>query len=186
MFPRNRRLYVKLFRYSCLLISIVFLLNYFGIFLHLFETNFEHFKYPFDGDAPALCYQLRKGQKPDVEPINNHTYSYRHNNENKCKDELQNSLMPHLLIVVKSKNTNFERRNAIRNSWGFEKRFSDILIRRVFSLGIDKATHDGKPSGIQKLIDLEAEKYQDIIQVSNTYAKYYKISLLYSNISVLV
>ena len=75
--------------------------------------------------------------------------------------------MPHLLIIVKSKNEHFERRNAIRNSWGFEKRFSDVLIRTVFSLGIDRDTHDGRPSEIQKLVDLEAERYQDIIQVNH-------------------
>lgn len=118
MFPRNRRLYVKLFRYSCFLASILFLLNYFGVFLHLCESKFEEFKYEYDGDILAQCYQIRKGLKPDVLPINNQSFSYRHNNENKCKDESQKSLMPHLLIIVKSKNDHFERRTAIRNSWG--------------------------------------------------------------------
>lgn len=167
MFPRNRRLYVKLFRYSCLFLVTLFLLNYFGIFIHVFETKFDKklFDYPYNGDVPALCYQIRRGQKPDVEPINNPIFPYRHNNENKCKDELQKGLMPHLLIIVKSKNDHFERRNAIRNSWGFEKRFSDVLIRTVFSLGIDKNTHDGKQSEIQKLVDIEADRYRDIIQV---------------------
>jgi hypothetical protein len=165
MFPRNRRLYVKLFRFSCCLVLVLFLLNYFGLFLHAFEKSFDkEFKYPFDGDVLGNCYQIRKGLQPDIQPINNQSYSYRHNNENKCKDELQNDLMPHLLIIVKSKNDHFERRNAIRNSWGYEKRFSDVLIKTVFSLGIDKATHGGKLSDIQKLVDLEAEKYQDIIQ----------------------
>lgn len=70
------------------------------------------------------------------------------------------------MIVVKSKVDHFERRNAIRNSWGYERRFSDVLIRTVFSLGIDKETHDGRPSEAQKLVDLEADRYQDIIQVS--------------------
>lgn len=170
MFPRNRRLYLKLFRYCCLLVTILFLLNYFGVFRHLFEVKFdENFKYPFDGDISALCYQIRRGQKPDVEPINNPIFPYRHNNENKCKDELQKGLMPHLLIIVKSKNDHFERRNAIRNSWGFEKRFSDVLIRTVFSLGIDKDTSEGKPSEIQKLVDIESGRYRDIIQVCHAY-----------------
>lgn len=73
-------------------------------------------------------------------------------------------LNPHLLIVVKSKIDNFERRTAIRNSWGFEKRFSDVLIRTVFSLGIDQKTHDGEPSALQKLVDVEADRFGDIVQ----------------------
>lgn len=76
----------------------------------------------------------------------------------------QSALVPQLLIVVKSKINHFERRIAIRNSWGFEKRFSDVLIRTVFSLGIDKETHDGHPSNVQKDVDEESSKYNDIIQ----------------------
>lgn len=89
----------------------------------------------------------------------------RNNNDRKCKDEFgQIPLNPHLMIVVKSKISNFDRRNAIRNSWGFERRFSDVLIRTVFSLGIDEETHDGGRSETQKLVDMEAERYRDIIQ----------------------
>jgi Galactosyltransferase len=78
----------------------------------------------------------------------------------------QSPLLPKLMIVVKSKIDNFDKRNAIRNSWGFEKRFSDVVIRTVFSLGIDKETYDGRDSAVQKLVDLEAQKYNDVIQVS--------------------
>ena len=110
---------------------------------------------------------LRHSQKPEIEPINNQTFTYRHNNKNKCRDEYGKSpLNPHLIIVVKSKIDHFERRNAIRNSWGFERRFSDVLVRTIFSLGIDRETHDGRPSENQKLVDLEAERYQDIVQLN--------------------
>jgi beta-1,3-galactosyltransferase / beta-1,3-N-acetylglucosaminyltransferase len=166
MFPRNK-LFVKLFiRGGFALICIIFLVNYSGLLTHLFEKSFkENFHYPFDGDVLSQCYLLRHGQKPEVEPINNQTFSYRRNNGKKCMDEFGKSpLNPHLIIVVKSKFDNFERRNAIRNSWGFEKRFSDVIIRTVFSLGIDKDTHDGKPSDVQRLIDLEANRFNDIIQ----------------------
>ena len=166
MFPRNRRIYVKLFKYLCFFSTILFLLNYFGVFLHLFEVKFEQFEYELNGDISALCFKLRRGEKPDIEPINDAVYTYRHNNENKCKDELQKGLVPHLMIIVKSKNEHFDRRNAIRSSWGFEKRFSDVIIRTIFSLGIDHQTYEEeRPSEIQKLVDLESEKYKDIIQV---------------------
>lgn len=166
MFPRNR-LFIRLFRYLCFLVTIVFLLEYFGLFTHFFEEKFneKHFSYPYEGNIGSLCYQIRRGNVPLVEPINNQTYTYRNNNPNKCKDELKNGLNPHLLIVVKSKNSHFSRRTAIRNSWGYEKRFSDVIIRTIFTLGIDEETHNNeRPSEIQKLVDLEAEKYQDIVQ----------------------
>lgn len=103
MFPRNR-LFIKLFRYSCVIVTLLFLLEYFGFFVHPFEDDFinkfKHSDIFYDGDIRGLCSQLRKGQKPDVAPINNLTYSYRNNNPNKCKDELKNGLTPHLLIIV--------------------------------------------------------------------------------------
>lgn len=170
MFPRNRLFVKLLIRYGCILIFLGFVCSYFGVFTHLQEEEFNElsFKYPYEGDALGQCYSIRHNQKPDIEPINNQTYTYRHNNERKCKDESgQIPLNPHLVTVVKSRIDHFERRNAIRNSWGFERRFSDVLIRTVFSLGIDKNTHDGKPSEVQKLVDLESERYQDIIQVKS-------------------
>jgi beta-1,3-galactosyltransferase / beta-1,3-N-acetylglucosaminyltransferase len=166
MIPRNRRLYVKLLRYSCSIVFMIFLCDYLGIFTHFFEEKIENFKYPYEGDIRGLCNQIKKGQKPDINPINNISFSYRHNNENKCKDDMLTGLLtPHLLIIVKSKIDHFEQRNAIRNSWGFEKRFSDVIIRTIFTLGIDRKTHNGEQSEIQKLVDLETEQFQDIIQV---------------------
>lgn len=166
MFLRHR-LYNKLLRLGCVVILICFASSYFGLVTHMLEESFEKsFQYPYIGNVCEMCYSLRHNKKPDVEPINNQTFPYRHNNERKCKDEFGHSnLTPHLMIVVKSKINHFDRRNAIRNSWGFERRFSDVLIRTVFSLGIDKDTHDGRPTDVQKLVDLEAGRYQDIIQV---------------------
>lgn len=166
MFPRNR-LFVKFFiRGSFALVFTYLFVNYFGLFTHLLEKSFkESFHYPFDGDVLSQCYLLRHGQQPEVAPINNQTFAYRRNNEKKCMDEFGKSpLNPHLLIIVKSKIDNFERRTAIRNSWGFEKRFSDVLIRTVFSLGIDQKTHDGESSELQRLVDIEADRYNDIVQ----------------------
>lgn len=167
MFPRNRLFVKLLIRYGCSFVFLCFIFNYFGLLTHLFEESFsKNFEYPFKGDVLSQCYMIRHGQKPEFEPINNQTYPTRHTNDNKCRDEFgQTKLSPHLLIVVKSKVENFEKRNAIRNSWGFERRFSDVLIRTVFSLGIDRETHDGNPSAVQKLVDLESERHHDIIQV---------------------
>lgn len=170
IFPRNR-ICVKFFiRYGTLLFVALFIIHYFGIVTHFMEHNFaKDFKYPYDDGKSvsigSLVYQMRHGQKPEVDPINNQTYSYRHNNPKKCMDEFgQNFLNPHLIIIVKSAMSHFDRRNAIRNSWGFERRFSDVLVKTVFTLGIDQDTHDGKLTELQKLIELESHKYNDIIQ----------------------
>lgn len=166
MFPRNR-FFVKYFiRGFAFLVFSFFFISYFGILTHLFEKSFiKGFHYPFDGDVLSQCYLIRHGQNPEVPPINNQTFAYRRNNEKKCWDEFGKSpLNPHLLIVVKSKIDNFERRNAIRNSWGFEKRFSDVIIRTVFSLGIDQKTHDGESSDVQRLVDVESDRFNDIVQ----------------------
>lgn len=171
MFPRNRLFVKLLIRYGCTFIFLCFIFNYFGILTHFFEEDYSKgFEYPWNGDVLSQCYMIRHGQKPEFEPINNQSFPLRHTNDNKCKDEFgQTKLNPHLVIVVKSKINNFDKRNAIRNSWGFEKRFSDVLIRTVFSLGIDKETHDGIPSDVQKLVDDESDRFHDIIQVRRAY-----------------
>ena len=161
MFPRNRLFVKLLIRYGCSFIFICFIFNYFGLLSHFFEEPFnDKFTYPYDGDILSLCYSVRHNIKPEIEPLNNQTFPYIHNNDRKCKDEFENPLTPQLMIVVKSRVDHFERRNAIRNSWGFERRFSDVLVRTVFSLGVGNAPE------VQKLVDLEAGRYNDIIQVS--------------------
>jgi hypothetical protein len=158
-------------RYGILFIASIFLLNFFGVFKHFFEVDFDdkEFDYPYNGDVLALAYQLRHNQRPDIEPINYYNYTYRHNNERKCMEEQgTRDLNPQLVILVKSAMGNFERRNAIRSSWGFERRFSDVLIRTVFLLGVEKSVLEGvdRITELQKLIDLEAEKFNDIVQLN--------------------
>ena len=49
---------------------------------------------------------------------------------------------------------------AIRQTWGFERRFSDVVIRTVFLLGTATDNHHL----IQSKINEEAEKFGDIVQ----------------------
>lgn len=155
-------------RYGILFIVSIFLLDFFGVYKHFFEISFETFNYPYNGpgDVLSFTYQLRHGQKPDVEPINQYNFTYRHNNPQKCMEENgKRELTPQLVIIVKSALQNFERRNAIRSSWGFEKRFSDVLVRTVFLLGVEQSILAGdRLTDLQKLIDLESDKYNDILQ----------------------
>lgn len=126
-----------------------------GIFIHLFEEDYyTKFHYPYDGDITILVQQLRNNIKPDIPPINGYNYEYLKSSKSKCEavQELR------LVYLVKSAVENFERRVAIRNSWGFQKRFSDVEIRTVFLLGKSKRLD------LQRSVDEESNKHADIVQ----------------------
>ncbi|GAB0095749.1 Beta-1,3-galactosyltransferase brn [Sergentomyia squamirostris] len=142
-----------------LAVLVVFLiLNFFGAFTHIFEKDFyTEFQYPLDGDIPRFADQVRRGQKPEVPPITVYNHTFVHNPSHKCRDK-EFSVSPRLVFLVKSAMGNFKRRNAIRATWGFEKRFSDVIVRTVFLLGV------GNSQETQKLIEIEATSYGDILQ----------------------
>lgn len=144
---------------------VIFLLDFFGAFTHIFEENFvTSFKYPLD-DPNILHYakQLRNGQQPDVRPINAYNYTYSQNCRNKCRDEDDSLVVPRLVFIIKSAMHHFGRRKAIRQSWGFEKRFSDVAIRTVFIVGISEGT-TLQQKDLQNSIDKESEQFGDIVQ----------------------
>lgn len=157
------RLCIRLrFKYIFGIIFVIFILDFFGTFTHYFEIDFyKDFHYPLDGDVIRYARQIRSGQNPDIEPINIYNYSFIYNSTNKCNiDDIK--AVPKLVFIIKSALKNFKRRNAIRNSWGFEKRFSDVLMKTIFVLGIpDQLNLD-----TQKLIDIESDNYQDIVQAN--------------------
>lgn len=125
---------------------------------HLYETDFELFEYPFDGDVSKYVMELRSNIEPSKQPINEYNYSYITESLQKCQD-----LTPlRLIILVKSALQHFDQRYIIRRTWGYEKRFSDVEIRTVFLLGV------GNDPKIQAKIEREYLLYQDIIQVNFT------------------
>lgn len=142
------------------IILLLFILDYFGAFTHIFEEDFhENFTYPLEGDIPHYVHQVRHNQVPDVPPLNTFNFSLLYNPRQKCKDG-DFDLKPQILFLVKSALNHFKRRNAIRSSWGHERRFSDVLIRTVFLLGVggEDAAQD------QSLVDIEANNFEDIVQ----------------------
>nr|CAG4646310.1 EOG090X07IA [Macrothrix elegans] len=139
-----------------------------GVFTHLWERNFySEFAYPMDLDLGPLIKQLKHGKKPDIQPINTFNYTYKKLCLNKCP----NGQDVDLLFVIKSAMNNFQRRRAIRATWGEENRFSDISVRRVFLLGTGPNTDD-----IQRSIDAEDEEFGDIVQ-SDFMDSYYNNTL---------
>lgn len=76
---------------------------------------------------------------------------------------------------MKSAPNNFGKRQAIRSTWGYQKRFSDVPIKTVFLLGsVEKAVgmepanvpvpKGQPPLALNEAINLESAKYGDIVQ----------------------
>lgn len=149
--------HLKLNKLKKLLLAIITLGAFyiFGVFTHLFEKDFNtQFSYPYEGDIHLYVQQLRNNRTPDVSPINRYNYEYLKNPQNKCG----NAQEIKLVYLVKSEMSHFEQRSAIRVTWGFEQRFSDVQIRRVFLLG------KGLDENLQNKINQESVKYGDIVQ----------------------
>lgn len=160
----STRLRLKLIRLGIISVIIFSILHFFGLTAHLLEENFEkNFNYPFEGDIFEQCLLIRQNLRPKVFPINNQTFSIRHINREKCSGQI------FLTIVVKSAINHFVRREAIRNSWGTDAEIDGYQIRTIFTLGVDESTHNNRESSIQKLVDLEADEYNDIVQVRFSY-----------------
>lgn len=149
-----KRFYIKLI---ILIFVTVVILNLFGVFEHPFEINYRDFKYPLEGNVLKYAEQLRNNRTPDKSPINNYEYKFKWNPSHVCRSGNDFADIK-LLFIIKSATGNFKNREAIRNTWGFERRFSDVEIRTVFVVGNSKR-HD-----IQKLIDVEAQNYEDVVQ----------------------
>lgn len=142
------------------IIILSFLLYVFGVFHHAFEKDFySEFHYPYDGDIEMLVEQLKTNRTPTVTPINSYDFHFFKTCQNKCKG-VQNL---RLVFLIKSAPEHFDNRIAIRSTWGFERRFSDVEIKTLFLLG----TRHNSPI-LQKSIDEESHKFADIIQANFT------------------
>lgn len=158
-FQRCRRALSKVkLGYILFCFGMIALLEIFGAFVHLFETTYdENFVYPYEGNVHEFVGALRRNEKPEVEPINEYKYSFILKQSQKCKEDADDTLR--LVYIVKSAIENFDRRTAIRNSWGIEKRFFDVPARTIFVVG----THLNDKE-VEAKLKLEAGIYKDIIQ----------------------
>ncbi|XP_037672056.1 UDP-GlcNAc:betaGal beta-1,3-N-acetylglucosaminyltransferase 9 [Choloepus didactylus] len=93
------------------------------------------------------------------------------NQPHKCRGDGERSGPPDLLIAVKSVAADFERRQAVRQTWGAEGRVQGALVRRVFLLGVprgagtDGADVDGAGTRghWRVLLRAESSAYKDIL-----------------------
>ncbi|PKU26939.1 n-acetyllactosaminide beta- -n-acetylglucosaminyltransferase 3 [Limosa lapponica baueri] len=67
-----------------------------------------------------------------------------------------------LLLAIKSSPLNYERREAIRKTWGQERTFEGALIRRVFLVGVTSVARDDKKLNL--LLRLEQQEHRDMLQ----------------------
>lgn len=151
--------YLKLrFKWKFVLLGVlcVFFMDFMGLFTHLVEQDFaSSFRYPYEGDVKTFVDQLRKGETPAVAPINLYNYRFISAAQEKCPS----GETIRLVYLIKSAAANIQRRQAIRSSWGFERRFSDVSIRTVFVVGVVDDTD------VLITVLHEREMYQDIVQV---------------------
>lgn len=144
----------------CAVIGLIIVLDYFGLFTHFFEISYhENFIYPYEGDIQPYVFELRQNKTPSVPIINKYNYSYIHNVENKFENDKFSSLR--IVFLVKSAVENFNRREAIRRSWGFENRFSDVFFKTIFLLGTHFESNE-----LKLKVDIESINYHDIVQGS--------------------
>ncbi|XP_066139454.1 beta-1,3-galactosyltransferase brn [Euwallacea fornicatus] len=147
---------------TVLIIGFVLLLI-FGVFHHPLEKNFySNFHYPYDGDLEPLILELKNNKTPSIPRLNDYNFYYYKNCDGKCRDTSD----LRLVYIIKSAPQNFERRLAIRSSWGFQRRFSDVEIRTVFLIGLQKVPD------VQVSLNEESGRYHDIVQANYTDSYY--------------
>ena len=124
------------------------------------ELGYEtEFVYPIEGDIRNYVDEMEQGEKLSVNPYDNHNINFIIKNEGKCvtsNDDEEGTLPIRVVYLVKSALGNVENRRAIRRTWGYENRFSDVQIRTVFLLGSDNKG--------QTIVKRENEEFNDIIQ----------------------
>nr|CAG4651878.1 EOG090X07IA [Triops cancriformis] len=100
-----------------------------------------------------------RGETPHTPPIN-HRYNFSLLIPNSERCIFQGQLQEYrILFVVKSAISHTHRRLAIRNSWGFQDRFSDVPTQRVFLIG----NRPWEPE-LQKQIEGEHRQFGDLVQ----------------------
>ncbi|XP_030074428.1 N-acetyllactosaminide beta-1,3-N-acetylglucosaminyltransferase 3 [Microcaecilia unicolor] len=80
---------------------------------------------------------------------------------NKCGGA-QASKNVFLLLAIKSSPGNYERREIIRKTWGVEKVYQGVQVRRLFLTGVSSNLWEAKKTN--RLLRLERREHMDILQ----------------------
>ncbi|KAB0804850.1 hypothetical protein PPYR_01820 [Photinus pyralis] len=117
------------------------------------EEDYLRFTYPYNVNIKKLIYELRNNQTPEIPPLNSYNFPFLKT----CKEKCANKPI-RLVYIVKSALENFDSRFTIRQTWGYERRFSDVEIRTVFVVG------NGDGERLRSKVNAESAKYGDIVQ----------------------
>ncbi|XP_007939102.1 acetylgalactosaminyl-O-glycosyl-glycoprotein beta-1,3-N-acetylglucosaminyltransferase [Orycteropus afer afer] len=69
-----------------------------------------------------------------------------------------------LLLAVKSSPENYERRELIRRTWGQERSYRGLPVRRLFLLGTPPPEARERSEQLDALVALEAREHGDVLQ----------------------
>ncbi|XP_020382360.1 N-acetyllactosaminide beta-1,3-N-acetylglucosaminyltransferase 2-like [Rhincodon typus] len=108
------------------------------------------------GPAVLEAYSFSESHGDFLRYMNCKDYLQRINHPDKC----DNSTF--LLLVIKSIAANFERRQAIRETWGKEGTVDGVQVRTIFLLG--SASNVGDGPDLWRLLELEDRLYGDLLQ----------------------
>lgn len=151
----------------------------YDLYFHEYPKKFANFRYFVE--TIRASWNGSDRFLPAVEYAH-HPFAYPINSYSKCSNSVitsPTSMYPGtpitLLVLVKSAVHNYPLRSIIRKTWGYENRFSDVIIRTVFMLGqCDPNT--GDTSICQRNIDEEQKLYGDLVQ-ANFVDSYYNNTL---------
>ncbi|GCC31404.1 N-acetyllactosaminide beta-1,3-N-acetylglucosaminyltransferase 2-like [Chiloscyllium punctatum] len=108
------------------------------------------------GPEVLEAYSFSESHGDFLRYMNCKDYSQRIDQPDKCDGDT------FLLLVIKSVAANFERRQAIRETWGKESTVEGMKVRTVFLLG--SASNVGDGPDLWRLLEFENRLYRDILQ----------------------
>ena len=150
---------VKQYCFGAILLFLV--LEFSGLKLRFYETDFSEFDYPMYGNIQRFVDEMMAGESSVRPPFaDNQATKFKLVNQDKCYLELDEEGAQRkirVVYIVKSAATHFERRKTIRKTWGFERRFADVPVRTVFLVGLGSKDTNEK-------LQSEYDEYQDIVQ----------------------
>ncbi|XP_062849010.1 lactosylceramide 1,3-N-acetyl-beta-D-glucosaminyltransferase B [Trichomycterus rosablanca] len=143
------------------LIMMCFVLSVIKVYWESLDSNvlghIKSYSYRLVNNLDFISANLTISRK-EAQKFSDHRYLINH--EQKCANR---DVM--LLLFVKSSPENFERRQAIRSTWGNEvyiERALGVTVRVLFALGRHPRPLDRKK--LQQKLYSEDQRYQDLIQ----------------------
>lgn len=110
--------------------ALLWLADWLGVPLHLRELDYDtQFRYPLEVDALPLVRRLQRGEAPEdllPPPANPNDTPFTA----ECREKCEAGRPVQLLLLVKSAAQHLERRQAIRQTWGRERRPSGVQVGR--------------------------------------------------------